>query len=97
MYPDGFVGYVEERQMTPFFQAGRVGAGIEATVELLVARAFETGEADGAVEGGEVTSLPHLSGGGGARVTVELGSGAPDNGAVAEGSLCGGGLSGQRC
>lgn len=39
LYPDGFVGYVENRQMTPFFQAGRVGAGIEATVELLIGRA----------------------------------------------------------
>ena len=54
LYPDGFVGYVESQQMAPFFQAGRVGTGIEATVELLISRA----------------------GGGGARIDVQLGSGA---------------------
>lgn len=86
VYPDGFVGYIEERQMTPFFQAGRVGAGIEATVELLIARAFEGGEADGPVGEGEAPQLPHLSGGGGARVAVELGSGAPDKGRVSDSS-----------
>jgi len=74
LYPDGFVGYVENQQMAPFFQAGRVGAGIEATVELLIGRAAGVGAADG-VDGG--TPLTHLSGGGGARIDIELGSGAP--------------------
>jgi hypothetical protein len=72
LYPDGFVGYVENQQMAPFFQAGRVGAGIEATVELLIGRASGV-ETDEMVDGG--TSLTHLSGGGGARIDVQLGSG----------------------
>ncbi len=75
LYPDGFVGYVENQQMAPFFQAGRVGAGIEATVELLIGRAAGIGAADG-VAGG--TSLAHLSGGGGARIDVQLGSGVSE-------------------
>ncbi len=73
LYPDGFVGYVESQQMAPFFQAGRVGTGIEATVELLISRAAGIGVVDG-VDGG--TALTHLSGGGGARIDVQLGSGA---------------------
>ncbi len=74
LYPDGFVGYVENQQMAPFFQAGRVGSGIEATVELLIGRAAGVGMAD-MVDGG--TALTHLSGGGGARIDVQLGSGSP--------------------
>lgn len=74
MYPDGFVGYVENRQMAPFFQAGRVGAGIEATVELLIGRAAGVDTVGG---GGGSTPLAHLSGGGGARIDVELSRGAP--------------------
>ena len=73
IYPDGFVGYIEERQMTPFFQAGRVGPGIEATVELLISRVLENGANE---EPAKVSELDHLSGGGGARVAVEFGSGA---------------------
>ncbi|MDY0270599.1 TPM domain-containing protein [Trichloromonas sp.] len=72
IFPDGFVGYVEREQMTPFFAADRVADGIEATVELLVGRALGEVPADyhGAVE------LEHLSGGGGARVDVAIGSGS---------------------
>ncbi len=73
LYPDGFVGYVERQQMAPFFQVGRVGAGIEATVELLIGRASGVDMAD-VVDGW--TPLAHLSGGGGARIKVEVGSGA---------------------
>ena len=40
VFTDAFIGYVERRQMMPFFQAGRVGPGIEATAELLVGRAM---------------------------------------------------------
>jgi hypothetical protein len=74
LYPDGFVGYIENQQMAPFFQAGRIGAGIEATVELLIGRAAGVDSVDG-VDGG--TPLAYLSGGGGARIDVQLGSGAP--------------------
>jgi uncharacterized protein len=78
IFTDGFVGYIERRQMVPFFQAGRMGAGVEATVELLVGRAmgddtfFET-----AANGTPPQDHQHLSGGAGARTAVEIGSGAP--------------------
>ena len=39
IFTDGFTGYIERRQMVPFFQANKVGPGIEATVELLVGKA----------------------------------------------------------
>ncbi len=72
VFPDGFVGYVEREQMAPFFAAGRVSDGVEATVELLVGRALGEVSADlcGAV------NLEHLSGGGGARTDVAIGAGA---------------------
>lgn len=81
LYPDGFVGYIENQQMAPFLQAGRVGAGIEATVELLVGRASGVEMAD-VVDGG--TPLAHLSGGGGARIDVQLGSGVEEKERVAD-------------
>jgi uncharacterized protein len=39
VYTDAFVSYVQNRQMVPFFAAGRVADGILATTELIVARA----------------------------------------------------------
>ncbi len=75
IFTDGFTGYIERRQMTPFFQANKVGPGIEATVELLVGRAL--GETEllnyGKVKDKKQTG-EFLSGGGGSRVTVEIGS-----------------------
>jgi len=38
VFPDSFVGYIQRRQMLPFFNTGRIGQGIEAAIELLVAR-----------------------------------------------------------
>lgn len=38
-YPDAFVAYIEQRQMTPFFAAGRVADGLLATTEMIVTRA----------------------------------------------------------
>jgi uncharacterized protein len=78
IFTDGFVGYIERRQMAPFFQAGRVGAGVEATVELLVDRAMgdDTFFEDTA-NGPPPRDQQHLSGGAGARTAVEIGSGAP--------------------
>ncbi len=40
LYPDAFVGWVERRQLAPYFEDGLVGEGIEATVELVAGRAF---------------------------------------------------------
>jgi hypothetical protein len=59
--------------MVPFFQAGRVGPGLEATVELLVAEALNQPEE--AIAG--KPQLSRLSGGGGARTGVDIGRGAP--------------------
>ena len=41
VYTDAFVAYVQNRQMAPFFAAGRVADGILATTELIVGRAQE--------------------------------------------------------
>jgi hypothetical protein len=75
IFTDGFTGYIERRQMTPFFQANKVGPGIEATVELLVGRALGEIEAThyGKAKDKEQTGQ-FLSGGGGSRVNVEIGS-----------------------
>jgi len=74
VFPDGFVGYVEEQQLAPFFRSGRVGEGVEATVELLVARAMD----EKAFDPSTLPAAPHLSGGGGARINVSFGSSNPD-------------------
>jgi hypothetical protein len=75
IFTDGFTGYIERRQMSPFFQANKVGPGIEATVELLVGRALGKIEAANYPESKEKEQTGQfLSGGGGARVTVEIGS-----------------------
>jgi hypothetical protein len=78
IFPDGFVGYIERKQMVPFFQANKIGPGIEATIELLVGKGL------GAIKESDYTWVQkkyltdnELSGGGGARVDVEIGSGAP--------------------
>lgn len=81
IFPDAFVGHIERDQMVPFFQANRVGPGIEATVELLVAKALES--VGGHAYDPEASRDPagdHLSGGAGARVDVAIGSGQPDKG-----------------
>jgi uncharacterized protein len=83
IFPDGFVGYVEESQMAPFFRVGRVGDGVEATVELLVGRALGEVDARGAALPNRPAALDHLSGGGGARIGVEVGSGSPEKGRAA--------------
>ncbi len=77
IFPDSFVGYIERRQMKPFFRAGKVGAGVEATVELLVTRAqreslgfkFDPKEEFG-------NDIGFFSGGAGAKTTIEIGTGA---------------------
>lgn len=41
VFPDAFVSRIERDQMAPFFREGRVGDGVEATVELLAGRVSE--------------------------------------------------------
>ncbi len=78
VFPDGFVGYVEEEQMVPFFAAGKIGPGVEATVELLVARAMKVAD-----EGKKGSVGERYSGGAGAKVDVRIGSGLLDKGMAA--------------
>ncbi len=70
--PDAFVSRIERNQMAPFFREGRVGDGIEATVELIVAQVAE------AVAGSEYVvedekEVSDFSTGGGARARTPIG------------------------
>jgi uncharacterized protein len=69
VYTDAFVAYVQNRQMAPFFAAGRVADGILATTELIVTRAQE------AAAGEEfVAPMPAQSMGGGASARAPIGT-----------------------
>ncbi|MGV1099776.1 TPM domain-containing protein [Thiovibrio sp. JS02] len=72
LFTDLFVARLETEQMLPFFEQGMVGAGIEATIELLVAQIER--------EGGEIDTatlrpglLRHPSGGAGAKIAAGIG------------------------
>ncbi len=66
--PDTFVAYVEQRQMTPFFAAGRVADGILATSELIISR---VGQADVPMEE-PAEPLPVKAAGAGATAPASL-------------------------
>lgn len=70
VYTDAFVAYVENRQMAPFFAAGRVADGILATTELIVGRAQEA-------EAGAAFAPPMAASsmGGGATAAAAIGTG----------------------
>lgn len=70
VFPDGFVGRLEREQMVPFFGAGRIGAGVEATVELLVARALQVGSGAAATARRPGRGGDRWSGGGGAKTAI---------------------------
>lgn len=75
IFTDGFTGYIERRQMAPFFEANKVGPGIEATVELLVGKALgKTVALNDAKLGDNQQTGQFLSGGGGSRLDVAIGS-----------------------
>ena len=87
VFTDAFVAYVEQRQMVPFFRAGRVADGILATTELIVTRAQEAKRRQ-AFDAPAGTSG---SGGGGATAKAKIGAGsepakAPTGPAAAAGS-----------
>ena len=75
IFTDGFTGYIERRQMAPFFEANKVGPGIEATVELLVGKALgKTVALNDPKLGDNQQTGQFLSGGGGSRLDVAIGS-----------------------
>ena len=79
IFTDAFTGYVEREQMLPFFAAGRIAPGIEATVELLVARALTAVEkGDDTIDPNAETPEGHLSGGGGAKTDIQVGDQLPE-------------------
>lgn len=55
IFSDRFVRDLEARQMRPFFASGQIADGVAATVERLVAKAFEPG-----AEAPPVTAMPPL-------------------------------------
>ena len=75
VYTDGFVGYIERDQMKPFFKEGRVGEGFEATLELIVGRAWKSIERGTYLPEAELgTGGKYLSSGAGAQQHMEIGS-----------------------
>jgi uncharacterized protein len=72
IFPDGFVSYLENKQMVPFFEVGMVGAGVEATIELFAARMQRAIAGNDFDAGQELGLLDHYSGGGGARVNIGI-------------------------
>lgn len=73
VYTDAFVAYLQQRQMVPFFKAGRVADGILATTEMIITRAQD------AQEGKEFIppeQLPdQLAIGAGAQTSADIGKG----------------------
>jgi uncharacterized protein len=76
VFPDAFVAYVEQRQMVPFFRAGRVADGILAATELIVTRA-QRAAANAGFEG---EAWMAGSGGGGATANADIGQGWTNDG-----------------
>jgi hypothetical protein len=70
MFPDAFVSYIQNQQMAPFYKAGRVPEGIEATVELLVAQAMKAIDANDYDPAEIHERLPQYSGGAGANALL---------------------------
>lgn len=71
VYTDGFVAYIEQRQMVPFFQASRIADGILATTELIV------GQGQNATARNGFDVPPGVSGSGGAGAGVNALIGKP--------------------
>lgn len=72
LFTDVFVSRVEREQMAPFFAAGRIAHGIEASVELLVSHVLRASE-EGSRSTGHGATDNALSGGAGARAAVPVG------------------------
>ena len=78
IYTDGFVGYIERKQMVPFFESGTVGDGIAATIELLVDKALGATASERSDLGTAANDTPpYYSGGAGVATSVKIGAGIP--------------------
>ncbi len=75
IFPDIFIGYLEREQMLPFFALNRIGAGIEATEELLAARVQRSKAGQPFDPVIEIGRTSRFSGGGGARTPIAIGDG----------------------
>lgn len=75
-FPDAFIAYVEQRQMVPFFRAGRVADGILSTTELIVTRAQNAKRNAGL----ESEVWLEGSGGAGASTAARIGEGSANTG-----------------
>ena len=82
VFPDAFVGYIENKQMVPFFAAGRTGTGVAAATELFVSRVQWSLSGQGFDPFQEIGARHYFSGGGGARVSVAIGSGKTNSQSV---------------
>lgn len=71
VFTDTFVAYVQQRQMVPFFQSGRVADGILATTELIYNRAVAASRH----EEFDSRQLEASSAGGGAQTAAGIGRG----------------------
>jgi uncharacterized protein len=71
IYTDGFVAYIEQRQMVPFFQAQRIADGTLATTELIVQRGQQ------AIKRNALDVAPGVSGSSGAGATANALIGKP--------------------
>lgn len=73
VYTDGFVAYIQQRQMVPFFQANRVADGIMATTEMIVTRAQEAEKGNAFTPPSQLPQ--NLSIGAGAQTKASIGTG----------------------
>ncbi|MCK9173105.1 MAG: YgcG family protein [Desulfuromonas sp.] len=73
---DLFIGRIEREQMAPFYAAGRLAEGIEATVELVVGAVLA--QEDASPDRPVVHNGTALSGGGGARLALEGAAARPE-------------------
>ena len=71
VFTDTFVAYIQQRQMAPFFQSGRVAEGILATTELIYSRAVEAQKG----EAFDPRKFQAVSSGGGAQTAASIGQG----------------------
>ena len=71
VFTDTFVAYIQQRQMVPFFQSGRVADGILATTELIYSRAVDAQKG----EAFDPRKYESASSGGGAQTAAGIGKG----------------------